>query len=55
MDATASPRGNPAKPARYLAAGWLHVVLSKGSFEVLELSVEDELERMRSPLDEPSH
>jgi hypothetical protein len=34
-----------------LAAGWLHVVLSKGGFMVLDCRVGDELENMAASLD----
>jgi hypothetical protein len=43
-DLLRSTRIGPEDDARYSAAGWLHVVLSKGAFEVLEGRVDQELE-----------
>jgi hypothetical protein len=48
-----STRIGPQDDARYTAAGWLHIVLSNGSFDVVECAVEDELEHLRAALDVP--
>lgn len=52
-DLLRSTRLNPQDDVRYVAAGWLHVVLSTGSFDVLECHVGDELEQLRVALDNP--
>src|SRR5689334_16346011 len=47
-DLLRSQRVDDAFKARYLAAGWIAVVLAKGSFTVLESTVDDELAEIRS-------
>ena len=52
-DLLRSARIGPQDDARYTAAGWLHIVLSNGSFDVVECAVGDELEQLRAALDVP--
>ena len=50
-DLLRSTRIGPRDGARYTAAGWLHVVLSNGAFDVAECQVSDELGQLRAAID----